>query len=337
MQAAPQAAVALIFFIRPAQLRVVFDRIRRAKPPVLFLIQDGARAGNAADAERIRQCRQIVEEIDWDCEVHRDYAGENLGCGRRIYSGIKRAFERVEELIILEDDCIPSDSFFPFCGELLARYRTDARVGMISGMNHLGVCEDVQADYFFAYAGSIAGWATWKRCWDVIDFDLGFLREKGIQDTLSHMARYGPQEHREAASGWRRKLHDVEAGVKFTSWSYQFGICTILNSQVILVPKYNLMGNHGAADGATNSAADERMINRAVRSIYHLDLYEYTFPLKHPRFVAVDYQYGRAVTRRMHPRGLRKALRKLESIARRLFLGDFRGLWRAAMKKLGRA
>ena len=116
--------VAIVFFNRPDTLKRVFEAVRAAKPERLFLIQDGARKGNQKDLENIEKCRSVVENIDWECEVSRDYSEENLGCGKRIFSGITKAFESVDRLIIIEDDIVVSPDFFRFCAENLKKGRS---------------------------------------------------------------------------------------------------------------------------------------------------------------------------------------------------------------------
>lgn len=326
--------VAMIFFARPEQFKVVFECVRKARPSKLFLIQDGPR--NEKDAEKIAQCRRIAEDVDWECEVYRNYSEVNLGCGKRIYTGLKWAFEYVDRLVILEDDCVPSDSFFPFCGELLERYKDDGRICMISGMNHLGEYNEVQSDYFFSYCGSIAGWATWKRCWDLVDFDMEYLNDPDVQRSLKLIAKYGPVEFRKRAAEWKTKLESVRSGKKQSSWSYQYGLTTILNSQLIIVPRVNMMGNIGAAENAANSPDDERYVPKAVRKIYHLPRGEVQFPLKHPRFVSIDYIHSLKVKHMIAPTGLRRAARDVELLWLKLRYGGIRETFGAVGRRLKR-
>ena len=117
-----KSAVTLIFFNRSDTLEKVFEKIRMARPPKLFLVQDGARENNSKDIEGIRACRKIVENIDWECEVFKNYSEVNLGCGVRPQSGITWVLSQVESTIILEDDCVPEMSFFDYCDEMLEKY-----------------------------------------------------------------------------------------------------------------------------------------------------------------------------------------------------------------------
>lgn len=152
-------AVAMIFFNRPDTLKTVFESVREAQPSKLYLIQDGARANRPKDVENVAKCREVVSNIDWECEVVHDYSDINLGCGKRIFTGLSNVFMHEEYAAIVEDDIVIGESFLPFCKEMCERYKDDQRIHMISGMNHLGVYEECPYDYFFSQGGgAIWGW-----------------------------------------------------------------------------------------------------------------------------------------------------------------------------------
>ena len=127
--------VALFIFNRPDTTKKVFEEIRKAEPARLFVIADGPRKNVERDKELCKLTREITENVDWNCKVTRDYAVENYGLRKRVSSGLTQMFNSVDEAIILEDDCVPHQSFFPFCQELLERYRNEEKVMMISGNN----------------------------------------------------------------------------------------------------------------------------------------------------------------------------------------------------------
>src|SRR5205823_2703298 len=116
----------------------VFAKIALARPRQLFLVADGPRSDHPDDAELCRQTRAVVERVDWECDVRTIYSDSNLGIRRRIKSGLDAVFSEVEEAVVLEDDCAPSPSFFPFCDDMLARHRDDERIMAVSGFNPLG-------------------------------------------------------------------------------------------------------------------------------------------------------------------------------------------------------
>lgn len=309
--------VALIFYARPDLLAVTFAAIRKARPKQLFLIQDGAKLTNESDAKNVAKCKEIVENIDWACEVRQNYSEENLGCGMRIYSGISWAFQYVDRLLIIEDDCVPELSLFSFTNELLTRYRDDYRIGLISGMNPLGVCEGVSSDYFFSKSGSIWGWATWKRVWDKVEYDLGFLDDNYVADMIIKT------EPKLASIG---KIHQktLARGEKLSSWSYQFDMNILLQNQLSIIPKHNLITNIGLSENSANSVSSIRFIPKGMRSLYYKKSYSYNFPLKHPNYIVDDLDFKHKLDRLMangYP--IIRLYRTMESVVYRIFGGDF--------------
>jgi GT2 family glycosyltransferase len=154
--------VLLIVFRRPDATRRVCATLRQARPEKLFVAADGPRPNRPDEAEQCREARRIATAVDWPCEVKTLFRDDNLGCGRAVSSAIRWFFDQVEEGIVLEDDCLPEASFFPYCAELLARYRHDTRVMHIAGYNPLphGYGD---GSYYFSRLMQCWGWATWKR------------------------------------------------------------------------------------------------------------------------------------------------------------------------------
>jgi len=314
--------VAMIFFNRPDQLKKVFECVKKAAPSVLFLIQDGARDSKPSDAEKILKCREVVKDIDWECDVYTDYSEKNLGCGERISSGITEAFRKVDRLIILEDDCVPSDSFFPFCKEMLEKYKADERIYMITGMNHLNGYNETDSDYFFAKVGSIAGWATWKRFWDKVDFKMKNVENK---ETL-RLIKLCSQNNYLFGNRYENALSkkkQLDNGEKLSSWSTQVGLEAMLNSQFVIVPKVNLMTNIGLTGESANSVDSIKKVPHGLRPLYNLKLSELDFPLKHPEYVCEEYDYEKRVMRLMKPPKPIARWRKIESVILRSLHGDF--------------
>lgn len=326
--------VALIFFNRPEQFAKVFETVKEAAPSKLFLIQDGARENNANDIENIKKCRDVLKGIDWECEISEDFSEENLGCGKRIYTGLSKCFQKVDRLIILEDDCLPSQSFFPFCAELLEKYKNDERVGLITGMNHLNRCDAVSADYFFTKVGSIAGWATWKRSWKLTSFDLTEIIEDADAMRMLKMHQKYAHEKNVIYDNVMSKKQILDNGGKLTSWSTQFGAGQILNSKLIIAPKVNLMSNIGLTAESANSVSNIKFVPRGLRPLYQLKLYEMEFPLKHPKYVFNDIEYCHKVDRLMRPNKFIAKYRKIESIFLRIIHGDFKNLIKRFKKKI---
>lgn len=247
----------------------MFEAIRRAQPKKLLVVADGPREHRPEDAELCRQTRDVVSNVDWDCEVLTDFSAENMGCRSRVVSGLNWAFSLVEEAIILEDDCLPDASFFPYCEELLAKYRDDLRVISIAGSNLIAPHMQIADSYYFCKVGSIWGWATWRSRWAEYDANLGrwpALREtNAIEDVFDR-----PRDVRH----WREIFDAMHEGTGPNTWDYQWAFAAFFGNQMMVVPKVNLIENIGFGPGATHTTETD------PRNIVPVQALE--FPLKHP-------------------------------------------------------
>ncbi len=276
--------VCINIWIRPECQRRQFEVIRQAKPSVLFLISDGGRTD--AEWQAILENRRLYDEgIDWDCTVYKLYERQNQG----MYAEAKRFHElvwsKVDRCAFLEDDVLPSVSFFRYCAELLERYKDDLRVNVICGMNHLGVWENVQSDYFFSRQGSIWGYAMWKRTYEQY-YDFAYMQDPYVMDCLR-------QRTRRNAKIWNRicgyaKNPAYEGHPPFTE--YYFELSMYLQNQLQVIPKYNLISNIGCTDDAAH-ATELALMPRALRRIFNMKTYELDFPLHHARYVLPDVAY----------------------------------------------
>ena len=232
-------SIAYIIFNRPRHTRETFEVIRAQRPSKLFIIADGPRAGHATDVERCRAVRQIVEHIDWPCEVHREYAEQNLGLKRRISSGLTWVFSLTEAAIVLEDDCLPHPDFFGYCQDLLERYKEDERIWVITGNNFQNGKRRGDASYYFSKFGHCWGWASWRRAWQHFDGDLSFWPEwKHSDDWRRKMP--DPFEQRY----WIDILDRVYQH-KIDSWAYPWLATLWYHGALTATPRVNLVTNIG--------------------------------------------------------------------------------------------
>ncbi len=278
-------AVLLLFFTRSDTFQKVFDEVKKARPSRLFLFQDGPRGER--DRAGIEACRAIVadEQIDWECEVHRNYQEHNLGCDPAGFRSHQWAFTLADKVIVLEDDVVPSQSFFPFCKELLDRYEHDDRICMIAGFNTDEVTPDVPDDYFFTSFQSIWGWASWRRVAERWESDYAFMSDAFNMRQLKALAK---------ARGYRNtmlKMFDDhrQSGVEYFESIYWADM--ILNSGLTVMPTKNLVNNVGLTADSTHFAAELQTMPRRLRRIFTMQRYELAFPLRHPKYVIENVAY----------------------------------------------
>ena len=232
--------VVFIIFNRPEPTKKVFAEIAKAKPAQLFVIADGPRREHSSDEKNVAKTREIIKSIDWDCELFTNYSDDNLGCKKRVSSGITWVFEQVREAIILEDDCLPDSSFFRYCQELLEYYREDQRVGIISGDNFLNGDVLNKYSYYFSKYTHIWGWATWSNRWlehyDVTINNWPQLRnDRFLLDAM---------KSKEEADYWGRIFERIYNN-EIDTWDYQWVLTNFLEKRLNIMPAVNLISNIG--------------------------------------------------------------------------------------------
>jgi hypothetical protein len=265
--------VALIIFNRPEVTRRVFEAVRKARPAKLLLIADGPRPSRPDDAENCRLTREIVTDVDWPCEVLTNFSETNIGCKRRVAGGLDWVFAEVEDAIILEDDCLPHPDFFPFCAEMLEKYRHDDRVFHISGNHFRTTGERNPESYYFSRYTFSWGWATWRRAWKYFDVDIKLwpvVRDGGwLRDFLGDAA---------AARRFTREFQAIYDGKVNTVWDFQWGLACWIHSGLAIRPHVNLISNIGFSDNATHTKdPDYPGANLPTAPM--------EFPLRHPAFM----------------------------------------------------
>jgi hypothetical protein len=268
-----QTPVAFIIFNRPDVTDRVFRTIRQAKPKKLLVIADGPRLDRPNEAEKCAAARAVIDRVDWDCEVLTNYSAINLGCKRRVSSGIDWVFSQVEEAIILEDDCLPAPSFFQFCEALLEKYRHDERIMMISGDNFLSQDKQLENSYYFSKYPHIWGWATWRRAWQHYDVEMSSWQEFRDRGLLKFICN-DPVE----SEYWLKIFNDV-ANDRIDTWDYQWVYTCWQQSGMSIVPSVNLISNIGFGDDATHTVGTSPWAEMKVGNIQNI---------RHPSFVLND-------------------------------------------------
>ncbi|MEM1226493.1 MAG: glycosyltransferase family 2 protein [Planctomycetota bacterium] len=252
--------VAIIAFNRPVETAKVMSTIRRAEPQRLFIISDAARPDRPEEEAQVHECRSICESIHPSCDVTRIYATRNMGCAKRVTSGITEAFRHVDRLVILEDDCVPHTSFFQFCQSLLNHYRDDHRIATISGDNFQGDRTWGEGSYYFSKYFHCWGWATWKRAWDGFDLTMPSWRHWSDQVDLK-VLHHCKEEQR----FWYRTFQDVSHG-KLDTWAYPFMFHCWHQRCHHVLPNVNLVSNIGFGDLATHTKQISRLANLPVQA-----------------------------------------------------------------------
>lgn len=243
-----QTPILFLIFNRPDTTKLVFESIRSIKPANLYIAADGARKDKEGEHILCSETRSIIDSIDWECKIKTLFRNENLGCKIAVSSAIDWFFENEEQGIILEDDCLPSQSFYHYCETLLDFYKNSERIMHISGNNFQDGITRGNASYYFSKYNHIWGWATWKRAWKTYDVNMSALPKAIEENFFNQMLSKNEKKF------WLSHFKDIQLGNKNT-WDYQTFLNQWLHHGLTVIPNKNLVTNIGFG-GGTNTAIE---------------------------------------------------------------------------------
>lgn len=323
-------SVLLIFFTRHEQFKQVFEQVKKARPSRLFLYQDGPRENRPDDIENIKKCRAIAEDIDWECEIHRMYQEKNVGVDPSGYIADTWAFSITDKCIVLEDDVVPTISFFSFCKEMLDKYENDNRVMLISGFNVEECTEGVNSDYFFSSTTFTWGWASWSRVVNNWDPKYEFLNDN---KKTNEIKRYINKKKlgKGIINVFKNHLNSGKEHFETILISNQY-----LNQGLTIVPTKNMVNNIGIAEDSAHYASDISMIPKGLRCIFEMGKYEIDLQnIKEPDRVE-DYEPYRKSSYRINAWGhpIIKVYRLVETTFYRIKKGEFKEAFNDILNKI---
>lgn len=297
--------ILFLIFNRPEATKLVFEQIKKAKPRQLFIAADGPRAIKTGEFEICEAARLVVMDgIDWDCEVKTLFRAENLGCGKAVSEAISWFFNHVEAGIILEDDCLPDNSFFAYCATLLELYRNETNIMSVSGTNFLGTWKEIEQSYFFGHGG-IWGWATWRRAWLLYDKP---MKEWPLEITKKQIRNAIQTEQ------WYNYYYPMFQSAfdeTLDTWDAQWFYTILLNDGICINPSVNLVKNIGFNKEGTHTTNSSKLISNLPTTCLQ-------FPLKPPITKSMDIQYLDLIFKKL------KSDDKRYSFWRKLFNGTKR-------------
>ena len=242
-------AVLLLVFNRLDTAKQVFDSIRKARPPRLYIASDGPRESKPGEVEKVEAVRNyILSNIDWDCEVKTLLRAKNLGCRGAVSSAITWFFDKEEMGIILEDDCLPSQSFYWFAEEALIKYKKQENIYGITGDYRAPANPKLAHTVSLVSFPLIWGWATWRRVWE--KYDVNMKTWTGDIESVS-----GLREKPKATKDYFKLVFDKTYGGLINTWDYQLAYQVLKNNAKFLAPNTNLISNIGLGNEATHTSS----------------------------------------------------------------------------------
>lgn len=286
--------VVLFIFKRYEPALRVIEAISKVKPQKLYIIADGPR--NKDEEILVNECRKKVEEgINWECEVIRNYAKNNMGIYNRIGLGAKWVFSMEDKAIFLEDDNLPEETFFEFCKQMLEKYYTDNRILWICGTNYLEKYNPENgASYMFTKHLLPCGWASWANKFPKFyDGNLELLDDpylsRRLRNEYENKSLYRQQLY--AFNSTKRKM----SLNKPISWDFQMAYSIRINNLYGISPKYNQIRNIGVDSLATHGGTSYNKV--MTRRFCGVESFPLEFPLVHPKTVLSDITYEKKISK----------------------------------------
>ena len=248
--------ILFIVFNRLDTTKQVFAKIKEITPERLYIASDGPRSNRPGESETVNSIREfILNSIDWNCEIKTLFREKNLGCGKAVSTAISWFFENEDMGIILEDDCLPSISFFPYCRELLEKYRDNQRIFHITGHNPLTLTK-MPYSYYFSRIQHCWGWASWKRAFEHYSFEI-----TDLDVTLNNKNFKRIFHSKEERLHWIDVFRKMEKH-QIDTWDHQWTYAIIKNNGLCINPAKNLVSNLGFNNEATHTLDSSSIYNR---------------------------------------------------------------------------
>ena len=272
--------VMFCIFRRMETTKMVFEKIREAKPSKLYIVSDAARDNVPGEDIKVQAVRDYVESnIDWPCEVKKNYAATNMGCGKRMPTGISWVFEHEQEAIILEDDCVPDASFFRYCQEMLEHYRDNEDIMLISGNNPIASAYNIKEAYDYTKIPFIWGWATWARAWKKYDFELSdWPRQKNNPIWKNVFTK-------KAYWLYTAEFDDLHKQA-FDAWDYQVIYTVVINDMLCVVPAESHVLNIGFEEESTHTKDAPSWMKQDIKPV--------SFPIEFNDIIRRNEEFDKA-------------------------------------------
>jgi hypothetical protein len=278
--------ILFVVFNRPDTTLQVLKQIAAVQPQKLYVAADGPRPHKPSEKEICNKVRELVMSgITWQCEVKTLFRSSNLGCKEAVSSAITWFFEHEEEGIILEDDCLPSLSFFRYCKYMLEKYRQDTNILSVNGCN-FGF-HQAEKKYFFSPFMNMWGWATWRRSSSLINYEMTSWKKLGFIGQLYYLSKIIPKNDKGLDIPWIRYWwlqFRVVANNELDTWDYQWLWHCFLYRKYCIVPPVNLVSNLGFNAQSTHTHAPNSLVA-------NMEKYELDFPISGVAEYTLDNDY----------------------------------------------
>ncbi len=240
--------ILFLVFNRPEKTLQTFNAIREVRPTKLYVAIDAPRENRPDDVENWRKVKEIVHNVDWECETHYLIREKNLGCTLSGKTAWDWFFEYEDRMIFVEDDGLGSPSAFYFTQELLEKYKDDNRIKTISPINY-GVKHGKYSYFATRYMGGTYFMGTWKRVYDLYDYDLSTFKET-TKNPIYKNSFFNWKEKSLFEMRCKQYVDSVKKGARNNTYDIQFEFLGYKYDMLCLVSNVSMVRNIGFDGGA---------------------------------------------------------------------------------------
>lgn len=218
------------------------------------------------------------------------FADQHMGLYDRWHSGLNDIFKSEESLIILEDDTLPSKSFFLFCDQLLTKYQNNHQISQINGYNYRSKVR-ISESYYFSNISELWGWATWSDRWLKHNND-----DIKNWDEFKNNEIYKKNFFNKSEFDYYFKIFEDAHKNIINSWEYNWVFSLKLNNLISIFPKKSLVKNLGFGHkGATHTHQKLKYLSLTKNKKFNIQ-----FPLIHPESIEIkEHQVVKDIEKRL--------------------------------------
>jgi hypothetical protein len=211
-----------------------------------------------------------------------------------IYQAVQWFFDNEPEGIILFDDVMPHPDFFPYCEELLTRYRDQKEV-MHIGANYFKKKEErkfmrrqkkakkSEPSYYFSAYANLWGFATWKDRWKNFTNKMTELEGINFNKLLNNYM------DKTAERFFWLNRYNILRKHGLQNFDNQYNFHLWYKKGLAITPHVNLVTNTGLKE-------QHRRVRRLQRKTFPI------MPLVHPTVIQQDKKADSYIFKRIYKR-----------------------------------
>jgi len=276
--------VVLFVFRRMDTLEAIAERIKKYNPPIIYVYGDGPR--NESESSDVRGAREEIQRLFYGLNVVYDFSENNRGVKENIGGGALKTFKKEESAIFLEDDNLPSETFFDYCEELIQFYQNDDDVLWVCGTNYMGSkYTDSEKSYFYTKNLLPCGWASWREKFTkYYDINMTALNDETMAVVKANYTSKALM--RQEVQAMYHTYLSINSDGASVSWDRQMNYALRFHNKIGIMPKVNLIKNIGVDEFSVHGGTSLQI--EMTSRFCEIESGDLAFPLEHPDSKIID-------------------------------------------------